>query len=222
MAGFWAIADLVASAKEFGIFEFYLPFLIMFAVFWAILTKIKLFGDPYGTDKKTSKVAKGINLIVALGASLYIMANTAIGLSFATFLSALFGGTFMVILTIIAFVSVLYVIYSVSTGKNPFELPEGEKQQSKWWIRFAVFALIAAILLVLAVYISSSGMALFPGITLPGISLPSIPTIALPSLGISTQDLAIIFLVVVTGIIIFYVTWGGKGENGGGKKKTTT
>ncbi len=205
MAGFTLIADLVAAGKEFGIFEFYLPFVIMFAVFWAILTKIKLFGDPYGDDKKQARMARGINLIISLGASLYIMANTAIGLSFATFLSALFGGTFMVILTIIAFTAVVYVAASVAKGGDPLvDTPK--------WKYLAALTVLAAIIFALSVYISSSGTAIFPGFVLPGFEVPSIPTIALPSIGLASQDLAIIFLVVITGLIIFYVTWGGKGE----------
>ena len=208
MAGFTLISDLVAAGKEFGVFEFYLPFVIMFAVFWAILTKIKLFGDPYGTEKQ-ARMARGINLIISLGASLYIMANTTIGISFATFLSGLFGGTFMVILTIIAFVTVLYVTYAVSIGKDPFRAStKGDKNR---WKYLAAFTVLAAILFVLGVYISSSGTAVFPGFVLPGFEVPSIPTIALPSIGLASQDLAIIFLVVITGLIIFYVTREGKG-----------
>lgn len=212
MAGFTLIADLVAAGKEFGIFEFYLPFVIMFAIFWAILTKIKLFGDPYpaAEDKKDkqARMARGINLIISLGASLYIMANTTIGISFATFLSALFGGTFMVILTIIAFVSVVYVATSVAAGGEPFKAKWGTR--NIWWF-IAALTVIGAIVFALSVYISSSGTAIFPGFVLPGFEVPSVPTITLPSIGLSSSDLAIIFLVVITGLIIFYVTREGKG-----------
>ena len=220
MAGFTLIADLVAAGKEFGIFEFYLPFVIMFAIFWAILTKIKLFGDPYPPAEekkdKQARMARGINLIISLGASLYIMANTTIGISFATFLSALFGGTFMVILTIIAFVSVVYIATSVAKGGGePFEAKWGTRNI---WAFIATITVIGAIVFALSVYISSSGTAVFPGFVLPGFEVPSIPTIALPSIGLSSSDLAIIFLVVITGLIIFYVTWGGKGEKSAAKK----
>ena len=203
MAGFTLIADLVAAGKEFGVFEFYLPFVIMFAIFWGLLTKVKLFGDPI-----KNRTARGINLIISLGASLYIMANTTMGVSFAVFLSGLFGGTFMVILTIIAFVTVLYVTYAVSIGKDPFRV-SGDDDKNRWKY-LAGFTVLAAILFALGVYISSSGTAIFPGFVLPGFEVPSIPTIALPSIGLSSSDLAIILLVAFTGLIIFYVTWGGK------------
>lgn len=214
MDGTSLIADIVASAKEFGIFEFYLPFIIMFAIFWALLTKVKLFGDPFADKAGPRRLARGVNLIVALAASLYIMANTILGISFAVFLSELFGGTFMVILTIIAFVSVLYVVWTMAKGKNPLDLKDGEVI-SKNWTRLVAFAVVGAVLLALGVYVSTAGTAIFPGLTLPGFSVPDIPTIAfpsIPSLALTTQDLAIILLVVFTGLIVFYVTWGGGKE----------
>jgi hypothetical protein len=205
MAGFTLIADLMAAGQEFGVFEFYLPWIIMFAVFWAILAKIKIFGDP------KQQGAKAINLIISLGASMYIMANTAIGINFATFLSALFGGTFMVILTIIAFVTVLYVVFRASLGKDPLKVGKGERN---WWKYLMIFAALGAIVLVIGVYTSSSGTSLFPGLglDLPGFELPSLTSgvgAGLPEINISTQDLAIIVLVALTGLIVFFVVWKG-------------
>lgn len=218
MSGFTMISDLVAAGQDFGVFEFYLPWIIMFAIFWALLTKIKIFGDSE-KEGKSGKTAKAVNLIVSLGASLYIMANTAIGISFASFLSVLFGGTFMVILTIIAFVAVLYVIAASSMGSDSWDAKGGFKGRWKWVIAFAG---IGAVILVLGVYISTAGAALFPGITIPGFDLSStstpIPSFGLPSINLSTQDMAIIILVVITGAIIFYITYGGKPEKDGDTK----
>jgi len=220
MAGFTLIADLVAAGQEMGIFEFYLPFIITFAIFWALLTKIKLFGDPYPEDDKKkgqARVARSVNLIVALGASLYIMANTELGISFAAFLSGLFGGTFLVLLTIIAFTSVLYVAYSVAGGEDPFDT--ANKFLS--WRLLAAFVVLAAIVFALGVYISSSGAAVFPGLVLPGFEVPSVPTLIFPSIDLSSQDLAIFFLVVVTALIVIYVSRGGGGGGGRGRRATT-
>jgi len=215
MAGFTLIADLVAAGQEFGVFDFYLPWIITFSIFWALLTKVKLFGNPYDADKTKRRMARGVNLIIALGASLYIMANTTAGVSFATFLSGLFGGTFMVILTIIAFVTVLYVMYTVTMGKDPLN---GEEAEKNWkWI--AAFAVLAAIIFALSVYTSTSGAALFPGFVLPGFEVPSLPTLVLPSINLTSQDLAIFFLFAVTAVIVFYVAWGGGEKEDAGKKK---
>jgi len=40
------LAEIVASAKGFGIFDFFIPFIIMFAIFYGLLYKTKIFGDP--------------------------------------------------------------------------------------------------------------------------------------------------------------------------------
>lgn len=202
--GYTLMADLIAAGQEFGIFEFYLPWIIMFSIFWALLSKIKLFGDP--TKDKTARM---VNLIISLGGSMYIMANTALGVSFAAFLSGLFGGTFMSIMAIISFVSVVYVMAAVAKGGDPFEAKIGKK---KVWPFIAMLTVIAAVIFALSVYISSSGTALFPGFVLPGFEVPSIPTIVLPSINLSSQDLAMFFLFAVTALIVVYVTWIGKGE----------
>ncbi len=39
------IADLIIQFKEFGIFDFYLPFMIMFGILYSILARSKIFGD---------------------------------------------------------------------------------------------------------------------------------------------------------------------------------
>lgn len=207
MAGFTLMSDLMAAGQEFGVFEFYLPWIIMFAIFWAILGKIKLFGDP---AKRGNKSAKAINLIISLGASMYIMANTELGINFASFLSMLFGGSFMVIMSIIAFVTVLYVIFTSSLGKNPFEADE---RQKRIWKFIVIFAALAAVLLVIGVYISSSGTELFPGLNLdmPGFDLSGLTGglggVGMPEINISAEDLAIIALVGLTGLIVFYVVF---------------
>jgi len=208
MPGLTLIADWVAAGQEFGVFDFYLPFIITFAIFWALLTKVKLFGDPFATEagkKKQAKVSRAVNLIISLAASLYIMANTGLGVSFAMFLSGLFGGTFMVVMTIIAFVSVVYIAATIAKGGDPFKVEEGRNI----WPFIATFTIIGAILFALSVYISSGGAAFFPGLVLPGFEVPSIPTLLLPSINLTSSDLAIIFLVVLTGLIVLYVTWGG-------------
>lgn len=212
MPGLTMIGDLIASGKEFGIFDFYLPFVIMFTIFWALLTKIKLFGDTSGDEKKAAKLAKGVNLIISLSASLYIMAFSPIGFSFTSFFSQLFGGAFMVILTIIAFISVLYVAAAVAKGDDPFEKGKGKEFiiGKLKWEHLGMFAVLAAIVFVSGVYLSTSGTALFPGLVLPGFEVPSFPEIVLPTIGLTGPDMAILFMVVLTGLIIWWVTREGK------------
>ncbi len=196
-----AFTELIATGKDFGIFDFFLPFLIMFAIFWAVLTKIKLFGDPYGDNKKEARLAKNVNFVIALGGSLYLLSSTEIGFSFATFLSGLFSGAFMVILTTIAFVSILFVLYAVTKGQDPFD---GDTV-AKHWTLLAFLTVVAAIIYVVSTLISTSGKAIFPGIVLPGFELESYPLVVFPSMGLTSQDIAIIFMVGMAALIMYYV-----------------
>ncbi len=198
---FTNIADLIVNLKEFGIFDFYLPFIIMFGIFYTLLGRTKIFGEP------TDTTAKRVNLIVALGASLYLMYSPiggAITISLSSFFASFFSQIFVVILSFVGLLMVLYVISFGMTGK---ELKENVGSS-----RIFKAVIIIAILIGVAIFFASGGSAFFPGLSLPNLQFPSSPTtvLSLPNLDISTSDLAIFFLVAVTGIIIYYVVTEGE------------
>lgn len=187
-----SIADLIAAGKEFGIFQFYLPFMLTFIIFYGILRKAKIFGER-----------NNIDLFVSLIGALFIIAYTPAGFALTSFLSGLFGGTLIVVMTILAALMVLFMLVPLLTGKGLEAAKPGKA--------LAVLIIIA-IGIAIAVFISSGGAALFPGITLPGATVPSIP-ISLPALpSVSTTDIAIILLVVVTGVAVWFLL---RGEGGG-------
>lgn len=187
MAG---IADLIAAGKELGIFEFYLPFILLFAIIYGLLQKSKIFGEP--------EKVKNINMIISLAASLFVMVFTPVGpatITMATFLSNLFAGTLMILVTIITFLAVVFMIAS-PIGAMPKEAPKKA---------FGVIV-VGAIILATGVFVASGGLAIFPGIPLP----ITAPIIVLPWL--TPQDLAIILVVLATGIVISWLAKGGKEE----------
>lgn len=194
MAG---IADLIAAGKEIGIFEFYLPFVIMFAVLYGLLSKSKIFGDA----EKDRKV-RSINLIISLAASVFVMAYTPVGITLTTFFANLFTSTLIAIVTMLVFLMITALILGVA-GRE-MKLEHGAK-----------FVVLLILVLVIGVFISSGGLAFFPGLTLGPV--PDVPTVIFPDLNLTTQDIAIIALVILTGIVVLYVT---RGE--GGKKETYT
>ncbi len=184
MAG---ISDLIAMGKDLGIFQFYLPFIITFAILYGLLDRTKIFG----------KEAKNINLIIALSASLFVMVFTPVGpaaMQISTFISNLFAGTLMIVLTILSFLIVMFMLFIPLTGK---EQPDFGKY-------VGLIVGIAAILGI-GVFITSGGAAVFPGINLGGIGGGGYgaPSFYLP--GISSQDLGIIIVVVVTGLAIYWI-----------------
>jgi cation transport ATPase len=92
-----ALADYLVGLAEFGIFTHYLPFLIVFVIVYAVLTKTKIFGEQ-----------KRISGVIALIAALYVM---TMGQSFGLFLASFFaGGSIILILFLMALMIVGLVV----------------------------------------------------------------------------------------------------------------
>lgn len=172
-----SFADLLSIAKDIGFFEFYLPFVLTFAIFYGLLEKMKLFGDK----------SRNINLIISLVVSLYIIAFTPVGITFAQFLASFFNNVALIIITLIAFGMILFVLFpALGAGQPDFG------KYLKWILPIGA-------LLALGAFMSSGGLAIFPGIDLqlPGGGL---------GLGLSTQDLIIIGIIILTVLVIYWLT----------------
>jgi hypothetical protein len=177
--------------KGFGLFDYYLPFLITFAMIYALLNKSKIFGDE--------KKARGINAIIALSAAFYVIAYTpigAIGFTIGDFFTQFFGGLSVVLVSLLAFVMIFIVLFAL-TGQ--------EWGGQKGWENWLRYLLIAAALIAIGLYLSTtSGLNLISDIKIGG------------AIGMSDQDVAIIILLVITVLAIWWLT---KGE---GKKESSS
>ena len=139
-------ADIVAKAAEIGIFTHYLPFLIVFAVFYAILQKTKIFGEK-----------KGISALIAGVAALYVM---TMGGTLGYFLASLFSGASVAIVGILVFL----LIVGLVVGPKAWE----SFSQGKALGGLILFGLIvAATLFVLAGGLEILGIAIPGGPQLP-------------------------------------------------------
>lgn len=177
------IADLLRIGTDIGIFEFYLPFLILFSIFYGLLNKSKIFGDP-----KEVGSAKAVNAILSLAVAFYIMSFTFIGTAFISltqFFSTFFTQTAVILVTLIVFVMIVFLLAG-----------GGVKEQDI--TRIGTYIVVGGGLLALGIFISSGGTNIFPGGT--------------SNLFISTQDLAIIALLVITGLVIYWLTRGEKSQ----------
>ena len=182
------IGDLIASGKAFGIFEFFLPFILMFAIMYGLLAKTKIFGDS-GT-----KPARTINLVIALVAAASIMVFTPAGVTISTFLSNFFGQTMVVVLALLAFLMVFYLMMNIL------------KPEATWdWTKWGWAILLIAVVLMGGVFVSSGGASIFPGIKTP-FSI---------NFGMDPGTLALIIVVVLTGLIIYFLA----SSDGGGVPK---
>lgn len=184
MAGIDVIANFFTLIQQAGVFHFYLPFVLVFAIFYGLLTKSKVFGDD--------KLARRLNAIISLIAALYVIGFTPIGpqlISFADYLAVLFTDAAVVIVTLLVFLMILFML--IPTTKQ-----EGLKG---WWNILIIVAAVIA----LALFFNAGGGAIF-GI-FGGIG---------GGLGISGQDIAILVLVLITVFVIYWLTKGEKEPGG--------
>ena len=177
------LADVIASWKDFGIFEFYLPFVLMFAIFYGLLSKSKLFGEP------NEKRVRNINVIVSIVAALFVMVYPPSGITLTTFFGTFFTQIMVVLTAILCFALILYMMLPAGTIENMVKDP---------W-NYAKFLLPIAAIIVLIIFFAAGGPELF------GISDISI---VLPGLGLSTEDIVTIILIVLFIIVIWFIVKG--------------
>lgn len=177
-----SIAEYIAALEAFGIFNFYLPFFILFAMFYALLAKSGIFGRP------EEAMARKINLIVALGASIYILIYSpisGIALDLGKYLATLFGQTFVILMGILVIMIIGYVLLP----------PLGVKMEVKRG--FLKFLVCIVIILGIGIFITSGGLAYFM------VGWPAVPTYILPWL--TLEHIAIISLIVLTGLVLYWL-----------------
>ncbi len=107
--------EAIEPLRKIGFFDYYLPFILMFAIFYGLLKKSKIFGE----DKSAEK----INLIISLSASFYVTIFTPVGISLATFFANFFGGALIIFLTLLIFGGIIWMSFRIS-GKEKVELKE--------------------------------------------------------------------------------------------------
>jgi hypothetical protein len=178
-----SIPEYIASLQAMGIFDFYLPFFILFAIFYALLTKSEIFGNP------KEPLSRKINLIVALGISAYVLIYSPMSGSLLTlgeYLANLFGQSFVIIMTFLAILIIGYVLLP------PLGVPMSAGKFAKYLAGFLI-------ILGIGLFISSGGFSYFM------VGWPGTPTL-LPLIGLTLEDISIISLVVLTGLVIYWLT----------------
>jgi len=181
------LEGVIGTLKEVGVFRFYLPFLLSFAILYALLLKTKIFGEQ-----------KGLVTVIALAASAFIMVYSPVGIAFSTFLANFFGNAVVVILTIV--VLIIFVNMLQSGG---FDIGNVIKGGWLWLVGLLI------LLLVVGVFVASGGTSIFPGLKI-------FPKETFTSLGgLSATTWAILILVVGTGLIIFMFARSDKAKPAG-------
>ena len=179
--------DVIGTLKEIGVFQFYLPFLLVFAIIFGLLQKVQIFGDK----------GKSLNIIIGLAVAGFVMVYTPVGLTFSQFLTNFAGNTVVVILTLI--VAVLFI--SVAATGFGLKLENlGEPFKKGWGL---IGLLLILLLIVFGVFVASGGSSIFPGIKIS--AKPAFQAVG----GLSTTTWAIIILIIGTGLIVWLLSKGG-------------
>jgi hypothetical protein len=137
---------VINNLKGLGFFEFLLPFLITSAVFYGLLRKSKIFGEP---EKNV-----GVNAVVSLGAAFMVWASPIIlGIDITNQFALFFlqGMIAMLVIMVIAMIATMFF------GEDlPKQLSERFKGQGVWWL-----VLIVALLVGGGIFLSSGIISIF-------------------------------------------------------------
>jgi hypothetical protein len=182
------IAGLLTSAS---IFELYLPFLFVFAVFYALLVKTKVFGK--------GSYANRINAIVAIIIGLYVVVFSPLGPTISMFFADMFALGSIGIVTLLIFVMVVGLLL------GPFvTTEEGWNKLGKKMLPILV---LLAFLFALGLFFSSATMSGLLGNAFGGVG----GTINFIGIELTGEDIALIVLIVITIIILYWLTSGEEG-----------
>lgn len=191
------IEDVLELWKSYGVFEFFLPFVLMFAIFYGLLSKSKIFGDE---DKE--RRVKNINVIISFVAAMFVMVSP-VGVSMTTFFGTFFTQTMVVLALLLCFTMIMFMIVPANVSQDLLKNPA---QYLKYLVPLAAIA-------TLAIFFGSGTPEIF------GIKLGGVGGISLPSLNLSTEDVVTLAMILVFVLIVAYMTRGEKPkENKKGKK----
>ncbi len=170
-----AAERLISILQEQAIFSIYLPFLLTFAIIYALLEKVAIFG----------KEARRINMVIALIIGLYVAVFSPVALTLSMFFSALFAQTSILLVTILVFLLIVGLLI-------PFI---GEEEKAKWGQKVAPYALAIGALFVIGMFLSSGGPQLF------GATFPGLPGLGLSGEDLALIALLVITIVVILFVV---------------------
>ena len=184
------LQNAIEFLREFGLFDVVLPFLLVFALIFAILEKTKILGtEKIGEDKEAPK--KELNTIVAFVIAMLVVATNKV-------VSAINSALPNVVLIIVAFVAFLMMI-GIFMGSKEFKFKE---DYPKVTLAFVIISMIILILIILNSLTLESGQTWLDYLLTYVINNFSGPIV-----------MSIIFLLVAI-LAIYYIT---KSTSGGKK-----
>ncbi len=128
---------VITQLQGLGFFEFLLPFIISAAIFYGLLRKSKIFGEP---DRNV-----GVNAVIALGAAFMVWASPIIiGIDITKDLATFFlqGVSTMLIFSIAAMIATMFFGEDIAK-----QIKDRIGGQSIWWVILVAALLIGGAML---------------------------------------------------------------------------
>jgi len=161
-----------------GVYEFYFPFILTFAMFYALIRRTRVFGKD--------KVANNISVLISLIAAFYVMAFSPFATTISSFFATFFAGTSILLVTILSFLMVTMMLF------GPFWT---KLEDMDWWGKNLKWFIFTGFLITLVLFTVSGGIELFGTVIPPNLWIP----------GLTGEDVALLLLLLLTGGIIFAV-----------------
>ncbi len=184
--------QLLAVSRDAGIFAFYLPFLITFALLYGLLSRVGIFG------RANERITNALNAIIAFSVALFVIGFTPAGITLSGFFGQFFQQSTITLITLIIGIVVLVLLGETLGPPIIAQDAQGNPRQVGRGYQFGKYVALVLVLVVVGVFINSGGLVAL-GFTRAGSFLP----------GLSGQDMIILLFIVVTGLLVFWVT-GGK------------
>jgi hypothetical protein len=129
MAGF---GDVFAQLQELGFYDYVLPWLLSFAIVYGILETVQIF-------RKGGQSNKSVNVIISMVMAFFVSAYSPYTGFLATFFTNMFGGSIVMLATILVFILFLGMVGLFEGGKSfIFE--------KYWWFWAGLLLAVAGIL----------------------------------------------------------------------------
>ncbi len=181
------LANAIEFLKNFGLFDVVLPFLLVFAIVFAILEKTRILGEEDGKPKKN------LNSMVAFTIALLVVATNAV----VTAINKSLPNIVLLLVTSVSFLMLIGVFWK--TGEIDFK-----KEHENWYKFFVVLMFLGVALIFMNSLYLSDGQSW----------LNWLVNYIINSTG-STVSSSIILLLIIVGAIVYITRTPTQSDKGG-------
>jgi len=137
--------SFISTTTGTVVFEFYLPFLLIFSLFFGLMDRVKPFGEHQ----------RRLHVLISLIASLYIILFSPFAAGISGFFATLFGETSLIIVTLLIGMMIVALLTGMGATKETWD---------KVWKRAFSGIVLLAFIIAAAIFVTSGGLDLLGAI----------------------------------------------------------